>query len=81
MHSNLPTKVAPVFVKIKSVYSMPRSNKKDPKHSVKHFYLWRQRECLTSFNVGIAIHQSKALFKGTGTRDLIWLKVVSLERS
>ena len=29
----------------------------------------------------VALHHSKALFKGTGTRDLIWLKVVSLDRS
>ena len=27
------------------------------------------------------LFQQKVMFKGTGTRDLIWLKVVSLERS
>ena len=29
----------------------------------------------------VAHHHILILFKGTGTRDLIWLKVVSLERS
>ena len=37
-----------------------------------------QRDCLTNFKKDLKRHQT---IQGTGTRDLIWLKVVSLERS
>ena len=41
-------------------------------------YLW----CLFVYSLHPSIPSSEIMtFKGTGTRDLIWLKVVSLERS